>query len=122
MGDVEAATVAYCTKPGHGTRLIPAGSITEAQFIKTSAYIQITGLPDQTGLSMNKSDTGGELDPHGDDDLGNPVGGLVYSFGMPSGDNSTVMQVTSWNNFVSSNEFCIKLCDPTVTSPNYCYT
>lgn len=31
IGDVEAAVVAYCTKPGHGTRIIPAGAITAAQ-------------------------------------------------------------------------------------------
>lgn len=37
IGDVEAATVAYCTQPGHGTRLIPAGSITAAQVCLTSA-------------------------------------------------------------------------------------
>ncbi|KAF7966392.1 hypothetical protein HWV62_38867 [Athelia sp. TMB] len=83
IGDVEAAVVAYCTQPGHGTRIIPAGSITAAQ-------------------------------------LGNPIGGLVYSTGLPSGDNSTYLQSTSWNNFVGSGTFCIKVCDPTVTKPNYC--
>lgn len=36
------------------------------------------------------NDTGGELDPHGADLLGNPLGIL-------SGDNSIYMQVSSWN-------------------------
>ncbi|KZP27877.1 hypothetical protein FIBSPDRAFT_730011 [Athelia psychrophila] len=120
IGDVEAATVAYCTQPGHGTRIIPAGSITAAQFMKTSGYIQITGLFDQSGINLMANDTGGELDPHGADLFGNPLGGLVYSTGLPSGDNTTYKQVSSWNNFVGSGQFCIKLCDPTVTSPNYC--
>ncbi|KAF7970700.1 hypothetical protein HWV62_23238 [Athelia sp. TMB] len=120
IGDVEAAVVAYCTQPGHGTRIIPAGSITAAQFMRTSAYIQVTGLFNQTGIGLQHDDSGGELDPHGADELGNPIGGLVYSTGLPSGDNSTYLQSTSWNNFVGSGTFCIKVCDPTVTKPNYC--
>jgi len=120
IGDVEAAVVAYCTQAGHGTRIITPGSITAVQFMKTSAYIQITGLFNQTGIGLMSNDTGGELDPHGADLLGNPIGGLVYSSGMPSGDGTTLTQVTSWNNFVGSGQFCIKLCDPTITSPNYC--
>ncbi|KAF7974539.1 hypothetical protein HWV62_12014 [Athelia sp. TMB] len=97
IGDVEAATVAYCTKAGRGTRLLPPGAITAAQFMRTSGYIQITGWFDQTTIGLTPDDTGGELDPHGDDKLGNPVGGLVYSSGMPSGDNTTLIQVSSWN-------------------------
>ena len=31
IGDVEAAVVAYCSQPGHGTRIMPAGTITGAQ-------------------------------------------------------------------------------------------
>lgn len=68
--------------------------------MKTSAYIQITGLFDQGGIGLMANDTGGELDPHGADLLGNPIGGLVYSTGMPSGDGKTLQQVTSWNKCV----------------------
>lgn len=38
------------------------------------------------------------IDPHGADLLGNPLGGLVFSSGLPSGDNSTEQQVVEWNN------------------------
>jgi len=121
IGDVEAAVVAYCSQAGHGTRIMPAGTITGAQFMKTSAYIQITGHFNQGGIGLASDDTGGELDPHGADLLGNPIGGLVYSSGLPSAkDNTTLLQATSWNNFVGSGVFCVKICDPTVTSPNYC--
>jgi len=121
IGNVEAAVVAYCSQPGHGTRVMPAGTITGAQFMKTSAYIQVTGHFNQSGIGLDPTDTGGELDPHGADLLGNPIGGLVYSTGLPSAkDNTTYLQASSWNNFVGSGIFCIKLCDPTVTSPNYC--
>jgi len=121
IGNVEAAVVAYCSQPGHGTRVMPAGTITGAQFMKTSAYIQVTGHFNQSGIGLDPTDTGGELDPHGADLLGNPIGGLVYSTGLPSAkDNTTYIQASSWNNFVGSGIFCIKLCDPTVNSPNYC--
>ncbi|GAA5997818.1 uncharacterized protein JCM10292_006835 [Rhodotorula paludigena] len=120
IGDIEAAVVAYCTNDKHGSRVLPAGAITGLQVMHTSAYIQWTGHINMTALGLAADDTGGELDPHGADQLGNPLGGLVYSTGLPSGDNSTEQQVISWNNFVGSGTFCLKLCDPSVTSPNYC--
>jgi hypothetical protein len=76
---------------------MPPGTITGAQFMRTSAYIQVVGRFNQSGIGLDPSDYGGELDPHGADLLGNPIGGLVYSTSMPTGDNSTYMQVTSWN-------------------------
>jgi len=121
IGDVEAEVVAYCSKAGHGTRIMPPGTITGAQFMKTSAYIQVTGNFHQSGIGLQTSDSGGELDPHGADLAGNPLGGLVYTNNFPSAkDNTTLIQANSWNNFVGGGQFCIKLCDPTVTSPNYC--
>jgi len=121
IGDVEAIVVAYCTQPGHGTRVIPPGTLTAVQFIKAPGYIQVTGLLNQTGIDMNPTDSGGELDPHGADLAGNPLGGLVFSNNLPSAtNNSTYLQVNNWSNFVGSNMFCIKACDPTITSPDYC--
>ncbi|ORY92737.1 hypothetical protein BCR35DRAFT_7233 [Leucosporidium creatinivorum] len=120
IGDVEAAVVAYCTKSGHGARILPAGAITGLQVLKTSAYTQWTGYINQTALNLQEDDSGGELDPHGADELGNPLGGLVYSSGLPTGDNVTEAQVFSWNNFIGSGVFCFKVCDPSVTDKNYC--
>lgn len=60
------------------------------------------------------------VDPHGADNLGNPLGGLVYSTNLPGGDNSTYIQAWNWNNFIGSNEFCFKICYNNVTSPDYC--
>lgn len=51
--------------------------------------------------------------------LGNPLGSLVYSDGLPGGDNSTLQQVVSWNYFIGSGTFCFKLCSPTADK-NYC--
>jgi len=59
--------VAWCTKPGHGTRLIPAGALTGVQFVKSPAYVQVVGFIDQTKINMLPGDYGGEMDPHGAD-------------------------------------------------------
>ena len=59
--------VAWCSKPGHGTRLIPAGALTGVQFLKTPDYIQIVGFIDQTKVNIADGDYGGEMDPHGAD-------------------------------------------------------
>jgi len=121
MGNIEAEVVAYCTKPGHGARLIPPGTLTAVQFIKTSGYIQLTGLFNQTALGLQANDGGGELDPHGADLAGNPLGGIVFSNNLPTlKDNKTIVQVNNWNNFMGGNIFCIKACDNTIKEPNYC--
>lgn len=59
--------VAYCTRSGHGARIIASGAITGVQVLKTSAYTQWTGFINQTALGLLEDDSGGELDPHGAD-------------------------------------------------------
>lgn len=61
--------MAYCTKSGHGARILPAGAITGLQVLKTSAYTQWTGYINQTALNLMEDDSGGELDPHGADEV-----------------------------------------------------
>ena len=65
IGDIEAAVVAYCTKAGHGARVLPPGAITGLQFLRAPGYIEWIGYVDQTALNLQADDTGGELDPHG---------------------------------------------------------
>jgi hypothetical protein len=120
IGDVEAVVVAYCTKPGHGTRIIPPGTLTAVQFIKAPGYIQLTGLLNQAGIGLDPTDAGGELDPHGADLAGNPLGGLVFSNNLPSDTNGAIIQVDNWSNFLGGGQFCIKACDPTINTPDYC--
>ncbi|KAG2034999.1 hypothetical protein BDR03DRAFT_935025 [Suillus americanus] len=125
IGDTEQEEVAWCTKPGHGTRLIPNGALQGVQYLVTSEYIQIAGFIDQTQVNMNAQDYGGELDPHGADLRGNPLGGLMYSNAFPSngGNNNSYQQVIDWTNFMGGNAFCITICDPASSSANqsaYC--
>lgn len=70
IGNMERSVVAWCLKPGYGTRIIPPGAITGAHFVQTPDYVQVTGTGDLTKLNVPKGDTGGELDPHGEDGLG----------------------------------------------------
>lgn len=79
IGDTERIEVSWCLKDGYGTRVIPDGSITGAHFVQTPDYIQVMGVGDLTQLNIPAGDTGGELDPHGQDGNGNPIGGLVFS-------------------------------------------
>ncbi|OBZ66243.1 hypothetical protein A0H81_13913 [Grifola frondosa] len=123
IGDTEAVEVAWCTKKGRGTRLIPAGALTGVQFMKTPDYLQVVGFIDQSQINLQSTDGGGELDPHGADFRGNPLGGLVYSNGFASnnGNNDTFQQVIEWHNFMGSNSFCFKICDPAgANAANFC--
>ena len=67
VGDIEGSMIAWCTKPGHGTRLIPAGALTGVQYVKSPDYVQVVGFIDQTKINILAGDYGGEMDPHGAD-------------------------------------------------------
>jgi hypothetical protein len=79
IADTEGETVAWCTKPGRGTRLIPAGALTGVQFMKTPDYLQVVGFIDQTKIDMAGTDSGGEMDPHGAD----LVSSIGFWFALP---------------------------------------
>lgn len=114
IADTEGIEVAWCTKEGRGTRIIPPAALTGVQFMKTPDYLQVVGFIDQSQINMTPDDFGGELDPHGADLRGNPLGGLMYSNGFPSnnGNNNSFQQVIEWHNFMGGGGFCIKVCDP----------
>jgi hypothetical protein len=75
-----------------------------------------------------------ELDPHGADEQGNPLGGIVFSnaFGVNSNafdtgfhakqnGSSTYTQVIEWIDFIGGGVFCLKMCNPTyANSPKLC--
>lgn len=67
-----------------------------------------------------------ELDPHGADEQGNPLGGITFTngFGKNSAAFQTIAnsknftndqqytQVIEWIDFIGSGTFCIKMCNP----------
>ncbi|EMD31526.1 hypothetical protein CERSUDRAFT_89048 [Gelatoporia subvermispora B] len=118
IGDTEGEEVAWCTKPGYGTRLMPAGALQGMQYLIAPDYIMLTGFVDQSLIDMAPDDFGGELDPHGADLRGNPIGGLLYSNAYPTTntDNSSYTQVNEWTEYIGSNTFCIKICNPQSTN------
>ncbi|KAI0693419.1 hypothetical protein BC835DRAFT_1075188 [Cytidiella melzeri] len=114
IADTEGEEVAWCTKPGHGTRVMVAGTLQGLQVLNTPDYTMITGLIDQTKLNIQSSDAGGELDSGGQDTAGNPIGGLVYSTRYGSGQED---QIINWTEFIGNGQFCIKICNPNGTNP-----
>ncbi|RDB27429.1 hypothetical protein Hypma_004079 [Hypsizygus marmoreus] len=108
VGNVEGEMVAWCTKAGRGTRIIPGGALRGVQFMKTPDYVQVVGFVDQAKINIQTGDEGGEMDPHGADLRGNPLGGLLYS----NAYTGSWSQVIEWHNFMGSDIFCLKACDP----------
>jgi len=107
VADLEGEMVAWCSKKGHGTRLIPEGTITGIEYRKTPDYLQIVGFINQPNLNMAKDDYGGEMDSGGADGYGNPIGGLFLSTQYGQGT------VPNWSNFIGGGQFALKVCDPT---------
>jgi len=134
IAEGEAREVAWCTKPGHGSRIIPQGALTGVQWLYAKDYLQVVGYIDQTKVGLQAADEGGELDPHGDDEQGNPLGGLVYTngFGMTaqkyaqqlqsnSTPSTSFTQVIEWIDFIGSGMFCLKMCNPSDSqAPTLC--
>ncbi|KAI0034668.1 hypothetical protein K488DRAFT_68950 [Vararia minispora EC-137] len=116
IGNTERIEVSWCTQAGYGTRIIPDGSIQGAHFVQTPDYVQVTGWGDLTKLNILKGDAGGELDPHGADGNGNPIGGLVFS----SAFTGTLTQLHEWTNFMSATEFCFRGCKDGSKAPALC--
>ncbi|KAJ7151120.1 hypothetical protein C8R46DRAFT_1043300 [Mycena filopes] len=111
IADTEGEEVAWCTKPGRGTRLIPPGAL-------QGEFPPVVGFIDQTYINIQAGDYGGELGGpvavallSTKDLRGNPLGGLVYSTGFGT-DNNSYTQVIEWHNFMGGNQFCFKACDP----------
>ncbi|KAN0062334.1 hypothetical protein ACQY0O_005216 [Thecaphora frezii] len=105
IGNVEGETVAYCTKPRNNARVIPDGTVTAAHFVKTPLYVQLMALGDFTKIGLVPGDEGGELDPHGATNMGNPVGGNVTS--NVSGED---VFYEEWMNYISYNQVCFRIC------------
>ncbi|SAM84366.1 uncharacterized protein UBRO_05606 [Ustilago bromivora] len=105
LADVEEITVAYCTKPRNNARVIPDGTVTGAHFVKTPLYVQLMASGDFTSIGFMAGDEGGELDPHGATNMGNPVGGNVTS--NVSGQD---VFYEEWMNYASANQVCFRVC------------
>lgn len=58
-------------------------------------------------MNVPRGDEGGELDPHGADGNGNPVGSVVTSSQFGG-----LKQIKEWHQFIGSGEFCIRICNP----------
>lgn len=138
IGDTEQEEVAYCTKSGRGTRLIPEGTLHGVHFVKTPDYVQVTGVGDFTKINVPKGDSGGELDDRG----ANGKHMLFFREFLTDGIQARVIQVSKppplchrrcllinvvggllygnsfgpsmqyheWTSFISDTQFCFRAC------------
>lgn len=122
IGATEGIEVAYCATGNHGSRVFLPNTFTGLQFMTTPSYIQVVGFMDQTKVGLNADDYGGELDPHGADLRGNPLGALVFSTAWSNNASVTgYQQVVEWHNFIGGGFFCFKACNPfDSNSTQYC--
>ncbi|KAG7085464.1 hypothetical protein E1B28_003025 [Marasmius oreades] len=105
IGNSEAYEVAWCTKARNNARVIPDGTFTGLSMVKTDFYIQIMGYGDFTKINLMPGDFGGELDPHGAEGLGNPVGGNITV-----NINGEDKNVEEWMSYISYSQFCFRAC------------
>ncbi|KAJ7493569.1 hypothetical protein FB451DRAFT_1164463 [Mycena latifolia] len=106
IADTETEEIAWCTMPRNNARVIPDGTITGVTFLKTDFYVQIMGTGDFTKLNIRSGDQGGELDPHGAEGTGNPVGGNVTTTVADGIDEP----IAEWMLYISANQFCLRAC------------
>ncbi|KAL5522774.1 hypothetical protein ACEPAG_8792 [Sanghuangporus baumii] len=116
IGETERIEVAWCLQSGTGARLIPDGTLQGVHFVQTPDYVQVTGVGDLTKLNVPQGDAGGELDPHGADGNGNPIGGLVFSKAF----TGQTEQLHEWTNFMSATSFCFRGCKDGPNAPALC--
>jgi hypothetical protein len=65
-------------------------------------YVQVLASGDFSKLNIHAGDSGGELDPHGAQGAGNPIGGNVTTTVTPNGSQ---LNVGEWMQFISSNQY-----------------
>ncbi|KOS14650.1 hypothetical protein Malapachy_08004 [Malassezia pachydermatis] len=116
VGEAERYVVSYCTKAGRGTRLIPPGTLKSVHFVQTPHYVQVSGTGEFSSMHINNNGGGGELDPHGQDGMGNPIGGLVFSNAFGNG----LVQVHEWNSFMDAKTYCLRACVDGDMAKAYC--
>ena len=80
IGSAEGDVVAYCSKEGHGTRLMPEGTIQGMQLLTDGEAYMMTGIIDQTKLNIVSGDFGGELDSGGQDGVSVLSSSVVYPY------------------------------------------
>lgn len=114
--------ISWCTKAGHGSRLMPPGTITGAHFVSTDNYIQLTGRANLRNMCvvvlLARADSSQQpqrlqgrwrrarparrcvlVRLHGltdaADGLGNPIGSLLFSTALQPG-SSVPVQAMEW--------------------------
>ena len=97
--------VAYCTRSGRGTRLIPDTTLRGVHFITTPEYVQVT-VPEVNWTTVQPSPSFIPfLLPQLIWSFFATVGGLVYGNSSGAGQ-----QHHEWTSFISDKDFCFRAC------------
>ncbi|RSH91737.1 hypothetical protein EHS25_009106 [Saitozyma podzolica] len=100
--------VSWCSQAGHGTRLIPDGTLQGVTFVRANDWVQVSGTGDFTKINIAPGDAGGQFDS----DQNTPDGAIMYV----SDDNQSV---DNWVTLISADTFCVRAC---TGDPSYCPT
>ncbi|KAF7325580.1 hypothetical protein MKEN_00407600 [Mycena kentingensis (nom. inval.)] len=104
--DTEDIEVAWCIQPRNNARVIPDGTVHGVTFLRTPYYVQVMGFGDFTRINILPNDAGGELDPYGALELGNPKGGNVSTTQI----NGRDVPLQEWMMFINWEFFCLRVC------------
>ncbi|WWD03500.1 hypothetical protein V865_001552 [Kwoniella europaea PYCC6329] len=102
--------ISYCSKSGHGTRLIPDGTLKGVTYVRTPSWVQVSGSGDFSQIGISSDDSGAQFDSSSH----NPQGsGLITSQG---GDPAK-----DWVTMISGETFCVRACfgDPAFCPTQY---
>ncbi|KIY44113.1 hypothetical protein FISHEDRAFT_18954, partial [Fistulina hepatica ATCC 64428] len=105
ISDSETIEVSWCSQARNDARVIPDGTLTGVQFLKTEMYVQVMGYGDFTNLNIAPGDYGGELDPHGATGKGNPIGGNVTN-----NRTGSDLHYEEWMLYIDYDMFCLRIC------------
>ncbi|WVR07801.1 hypothetical protein IAU60_004844 [Kwoniella sp. DSM 27419] len=99
ISETDNKVVSWCSKAGHGTRLIPDGTLHGVTYVKTPSWVQVSGYGDFTNINIAAGDAGGQFDS---------------STHMPDGAKMTMSQggdpAHNWVTLISADTFCVRAC------------
>ncbi|OCF61142.1 hypothetical protein L486_00786 [Kwoniella mangroviensis CBS 10435] len=102
--------ISYCSKSGHGTRLIPDGTLKGVTYVRTPSWVQVSGSGDFSQIGISSDDSGAQFDSSSHNPQGSSL--ITSQGGDPAKD---------WVTMISGQTFCVRACfgDPAFCPTQY---
>ncbi|WVQ67136.1 uncharacterized protein L199_005331 [Kwoniella botswanensis] len=102
--------ISYCSKSGHGTRLIPDGTLKGVTYVRTPSWVQVSGSGDFSQIGISPDDSGAQFDSSSHNPQGSSL--ITSQGGDPAKD---------WVTMISGQTFCVRACfgDPAFCPTQY---